>query len=357
MTLIAQPLAPAPFPAATGAIKRAAWMALGILLLSVIECRITNLMHLDSLSMMAQSTYRITLGEPHWKEYQNRLLGPFLLRALQGIFPLSTLQVYLTLVLGLHLVKNLLAFALILRLTGAPGLAARYTVFFILGFIFLQDQQWIYLWDYLDIVVFTVFLYGVVKQKRDVFFVGLFAPAMLNKESGLFIAVWLVLDSLLEWPEGAGAVLALRWRSGKRLRWGLALTALGVAWVYATRHWLLVKEIALAANPNFAAQRPFHLAANLWSVFLNLTHPSLHELNLLNPGIPLAFLAAIYALRKKPSDLALKLSLLVAIIFASLLLYSLLNEIRIYNVLLPFALFGALYYFDHLPGAKVGSKP
>ena len=324
------------------------WAVAGIILLSLIEYRTTNIIHLSNFKNIVYATYHITSGQPDWKEYQNRLLGPFLVKFISDDFNLDFTMTYLCTTLLFHILKNLLCLYLIFRLTADVLLAARYTVLFAMGFIALQFTQWLYLWDYLDDVVFLIFLYGVFKHKQDRFFSLLFSAAILNKESGLFISAWMILDSFALGVSRARPFLSVKLRDARRLLVGAGLTGAGVAFVHWTRKWLLIREAALSTNLDFAAERPFHLVRNIKYYYKLITNPSLFIFSPLENLLPVVLLIAVMLLRNKLSDLALKQIILVLMIYCSILLYAMIGETRVYIILLPFALFWALYYFDHI---------
>ncbi len=98
-------------------------------------------------------------------------------------------------VLFFHFLKNLLCLFLVFRLTGDARQATGSTLLFMFLFLAFQGPPFLYIWDYIDTIVFLLFIYGGIQ---------------------------------------------------------------GIAFIHAARELLLVSETMLNANPVFAADRPIH---------------------------------------------------------------------------------------------------
>ncbi|EDN70510.1 membrane protein [Beggiatoa sp. PS] len=129
-------------------------------------------------------------------------------------------------------------------MTDDNRLSVRYTLYFVAFFIALSDSNWLYLWDFLDIIVFTLFIYGILAYKNNWYFLFVFGIAILNKESGLFIALWLILDALIEKRDTNSFYFAMKLRDLKRLFLGIALLVGGIFFVEWIRDALFIKSAA-----------------------------------------------------------------------------------------------------------------
>jgi hypothetical protein len=67
------------------------------------------------------------------------------------------------------------------------------------SFAFLLAPPWLYAWDYLDIVIFLVFVDFVVAGRPWPWFVALLAVGIYSRETAAFIAVWLILEAASRW--------------------------------------------------------------------------------------------------------------------------------------------------------------
>jgi hypothetical protein len=66
--------------------------------------------------------------------------------------------------------------------------AFRYVLYFALLVLLFQHPGYLYAWDLFGI--------GIVQQRGGMYFTALFAVAILNRESALFIPVWMGIDAL-----------------------------------------------------------------------------------------------------------------------------------------------------------------
>jgi hypothetical protein len=320
--------------------RREVWLAALVLALSLFEYRMSIRFHLDAAIQraMVDAAWGVCSGEPHWAEYQSRLLGPWLVRGLSatGLFGGGMNgfgRAFLALLLVLTVVKNWVVYRAARRLGDDVSLAVGRTVGAMLFFVLLQDPKWIFLWDHLDVIVFTLFLLGAKTQRGLAYFVGLGLIAILNRQSGLFIALWLCIDGLVLW-KGHGRPQWLH--APRRLIVGVGLLMLGTLAIHFEEKWLLVRELAASSNPEFFAERPVHLIRNLKSIYQNLVQPG-WTLGFL-PGLAvLGSLLGLPIAARGRSDFARKQSILLVGMIASVMLFGLINETRVYSMLIPFA--------------------
>lgn len=114
-----------------------------------------------------------------WPGYRSRLLGPALIHLLGGNLRAFLIVTFVALVIG-----GLLSW----RLAGPAGLGIYHA-----GFA-LVATPWFSPWDMLDPVFFTAFVIFVVEMKPHPWFIALFAVAIFNLQSAMFIALWMILS-------------------------------------------------------------------------------------------------------------------------------------------------------------------
>ena len=327
-----------------------------VLLLSFLEYRLVILLHADDLNQLIAAAYGITIGEPHWRVYQNRLLGPFSVKLMAEFFQMTYAHIYLFVMMGLLLIQNLLFFYLFYHLTSDKRLSLRYTFYFVACFVALQHTTWLYLWDYIDIIVFTLLIYGILRHHKTGFFGLVFVFAILNKESALFIALWLILDALIEKSEPHRFQLAFKLRDFKRLLFGIILLGGGICFVEWIREMLFIKSVAGSAQLTgieYGKYIHFKLFLNLKTFVYNFYIPTF-RLNFLISLLVL-FLPLVALIKSKNAeDIIFKIILLFLAIYSTIILFGLLNETRVYNILIPFVIFLSAYFSGHLiPPKKV----
>src|SRR5207249_2203785 len=131
---------------------------------------------LTQYRILVGGAHGVVTGHPYWRIAQSRLLGPWLVQAMTPLF-----HSYL----GAHVAYSLIA------VTVAGVLAWRIGGW--LGFLTLQfcftallSPPWLYVWDYFDLVAFLVFVQFVRAGRPWPWFVGLYAVAILNRDSAQF---------------------------------------------------------------------------------------------------------------------------------------------------------------------------
>ena len=319
-----------------------------VVILSLIEYRLVIFFHIRSLKSIIEATLGVTTGVPHWRVYQNRLLGPFSVKYLSHIFYAPYPQMYLFFTMGLHVLKNLLCFCLINRLTGCSRISLRYTLYFVVCFIFLQTVGWLYIWDYLDVIIFTMFLYGVLTHKKNWYFLLTFCLALLNKESGLFIALWMILDALIEKSDESRFYFSITSRHLRRLLLGVVLVVGGIFFVDFVRDALFVKSSVRVDSIHTGIAYGKHIHVKLLknpTILLNNIRTPTFILNFLVNILILAVPVFIIANRKKIDDTIFKLVLILLSVYGTILVFGEINETRVYSILIPFFIFLSVRFF------------
>lgn len=168
---------------------------------------------------------RVTTGDTVWQQFQSRLLMPWLVKGCMAVTGAPQAVAYPAVCVATLVVTYLGAYWVFLRIGGTGLAAACYTAVLAGLFLGLQDESYLYLWDYAELPLMLALWYGVAARKPVRYFVLWFPLALGNRESGLFFPAWVALDAV-EFRPGRG-----RWWWPRRVRWGQA--ALGVALVLA----------------------------------------------------------------------------------------------------------------------------
>ncbi len=315
-------------------------MAFVLVFLSLIFFRLLLMIHEQHLGALIKTAHDITTGYAPWRVYQSRVLGPFTAKALAATSGLDYPNSYLLLMLALVLALVLLSFALFRSLWSSTSWALAGTLS-MLGFMLaVQHPVYLYLWDLIDPIVFLLLGYGVLRRRGDIYFVLLFLPAVLNKESAMFVALWLLLDGLLEPAPDRFSGLRLRLRSPRRIALGLLLLAggAGLAEWLRSELWVPpppVELLTAKAMPGAGAYFHFKLLRNA-QVFIRLiTHPD-YVMNFAVPTFLLLFVPwfAVHHWRRLQGP-ARVLLLVTLLFYLSLVVFGAMFETRIYMPLAP----------------------
>ncbi len=282
-------------------------------------------------------------GHPHWRAFQPRVLGPLLIELTSLVFP-SFLAAHVFYSIVTVAIMGFLAWRLGWRLGGTVGSALLALFIFEASFAFLLSPPWLYAWDYLDIIVFLVFVDFVVAGKPWPWFTCLLAVGILNRQTTAFVAVWMIFEALSRWHFG---------RKDRRpapldrtlLAAGIAGLALAVAIDEAITHMLFIEEIGpkifTDVGPEQAGQfQKFQLFVNLPIVWRSLT-----QFQYALPFLILIFLVlcvalAVALMRVDRRYVALGLTF-IAMVLADFA-YGHFTETRVYVELIPLVVLGVL---------------
>ena len=273
-------------------------------------------------------------GMPHWRVYQSRVLGPWLVEALSGLFgDYTSAHAFYT------IVTTAIAGWLILSLTYrqfGPSAALSSFLLFQALFTFLLGSKWLYAWDHLGILIFTIFTYLVIAGKGWCWFAALFSVAIFNRESALFIAMWMVLDPLVK------AALDRTKPDWRMIARGLACGIIGVILINWLRDTLLVQEVGPTLfNMPLKAGLNFH---NQWATNIAFLRRVTTEFSFGFEVLILVYLLAVIILavllaRRDPRRY-LALAVTQGMIVVSLFAGAILEETRVLLELLPFLVMG-----------------
>ena len=153
-----------------------------VLFVTALTYHLLMILHGANLQAYAIHTISPITGHAWWRAFQNRLLAGFIIDGISSnvvfayqIFIFSSLLVMN--ILTCYLYKNVLPMV-------------------ILAFMFLalQGARFLYGWDFLDMIILTTLLIFIDRKANIWAYIMLFTVAIFNRESALFIPVWLIID-------------------------------------------------------------------------------------------------------------------------------------------------------------------
>jgi hypothetical protein len=242
----------------------------GLIVLSLVEFRVFFQLHRENLYELAVAAHDVIAGTPHWRAFQSRLLGPYLVAGWSALTGVAYETAHALVLVALTIAANLTAFAVFRRLTGSADIAFRYTIYFLCGFLVLVADEWVFVWDFLDMPIFVLFAFGVFTQQSWRYWLPLFLVAIVNRESALFIAAWVIID----------AAARKRWSDAAV---GTAMFAAGVAYTILVRQALFLHS-SLDDASSFIE---IPVVGNQFNLIESARRAAVH---LLNPAIDMVFL-------------------------------------------------------------------
>ena len=280
----------------------------------------------------------VIAGTPGFAINQSRVLAPYsvayLSLLLGGDFGLA----HVIFMCVMTFIAGLLFLVLASRLFGRQAGWFAFITFHML-FSTLLNEQWLFAWDHYSIIAFTLFVYFVMADKSWRWFTALFAVAIFNRESALFIALWMVLHALcIGWHARASDGWWRHINKGLGLA-GLLCGVAGIAIIRTLRTTLLVHEENAAPGVvhNLLVTWPHNLSATIDAFTSNF------GMRLVCPGflVITAVVAIALARRNPPRFLALSLTHLALVV--SIFLFGVITETRVMLELVPFVIFGLLW--------------
>ncbi len=332
-------------PADKRRVLHAAGYYLFILVISLAVYRAFMQVHEGNLEMLSNAAKGVLTGKPHWIAYQNRLLGPSMvdLIARFGIPFTEALKAFDFLMI---LAQNLLLGSLLRKTNRAYAFALIWVTVFSIAYMSVQNF-WFYTWDSIDVIIFTLFAWGILQSKPTGFFILLFPVALLNRESALFIALYLVIDAFHFGTIRERFYLA----SWSRLFLGSFLLLFGMAYTKFIRTCLFISQAGGADDIAHAViGNHFLLSHNL----KKLLYYNLFSLDVINSLFIVGSVAGLLSFIRRYNDAQIKALLVYCAMVANILIFGAINETRMYLILFPFVIFMITGIADSraLPGGQ-----
>ena len=153
-----------------------------IVFITALSYHLLMVLHGVNLETYAIHTISPITGHAWWRAFQNRLLAGFIVDNISNNIVLAY-QIFIFFSL---LAMNFLTYYLYKDILPVIALA-----FMFLG---LQGARFLYGWDFLDLIILTTLLILIDKKVNIWGYMILFAVAIFNRESALFIPAWLIID-------------------------------------------------------------------------------------------------------------------------------------------------------------------
>jgi hypothetical protein len=294
-------------------------------------------LHRPNISALTTFALDVANGQAHWRAFQNRLLGPYILKYLTEVGLSQTsaweLLAFVSLFTYLFLATYLLS--------PSGSWSERLLVLFVSSFSYIVLQHfYLYPWDNIELVVFTLFSFGLATRRSDWFFVLLFAFALLNRESALVIAVYLCISAC------EFSLSPFRTYIAERSRWfkGFALFIFGVFYTKTVRDMMFKGRVdGTMDTQHQLIGNHIYLIENVKEfVFLND-----NETRWFVPLI-VAIVLAVSILNLKSKNYESKMTtVVVLIVLANITIFGIATETRMYLPLIPLLISSSFLHIKH----------
>ena len=324
-------------PLQTPAIPAYAWVALA--LLTGLELRLLMLLHAGHWRDQAMAAWGVTIGQPHWRVYQNRLGGPVLARLLSELGDWNPGVGLFAALLLLVALRNAWVLWSGTQLGGSVHAGLRAMTLVAAGTVALSDPDWVYLWDYTDLLVFSGTAWLILAGRGPRAWLIGFVGALLCKESALFVALGLCLTGLIREQDQR-----LRWglHDRERVAAGIVAAIGGALLVEYLRSALLVQETMTQAahqsSATYTGLAHIVVVANLEQLVKNLYVPTFGQ-NWLVTALVLAVPVLLLRIRRRLDAPMTVIALVLAALYLSMVFFGVVNETRLYTALVPLAVY------------------
>jgi hypothetical protein len=294
--------------------------------ISLFEIRVIYYIHNEKLGYLAHAANAVLTGKTQWEGFQNRLLGPYLLKIADGITNNVHTSSYFLFLCVMIAATNIILFFLFLKLCGDRTISLKYILYFSASFTALQDYTFLYTWDLISLLVFSVFSYAVFKKKGIMLFVALFFIELFNREDAVYIAAWIFIDSFEYFCEDRFNV---RLVNVYKAITGAVLMTVGFAYIVKIRNILWLggttagDNRVLSGNTNVFLQNIKLLLSNFFS------------LNIMISALILYVIYYFYKNRRVLPDQYYKIYLVFLCMFVSSFVFGNINETRIWFIFIP----------------------
>jgi hypothetical protein len=305
------------------------------LVLAIIIHHVKALVFEDDLRRSILSDLFLLDGKPQWRIFQSRLLGPFIARTLMRVSAKPDVGYILFDLIGFG-GALLMAWRVGSKVVASWAGALAAMLILTLGVIAVFARSWFYAWDVLGPAFFMIFAWLVVTKAKPAAFVALFAITIWNREDALFIALYLIVQPVVDWwrarSDPARPPIALR-----PIVIGLACIIGGELLIAALRHFLLIHETGpdlYGPQPDFTMFFQWNLIRNTAYVLLAIPWTALGI-----PGVmllpPVAVTVACVYLARVPCGRYLSYALVNLAMVLATLMFGTIRETRIWVDMLP----------------------
>jgi hypothetical protein len=303
----------------------------GVLALAGYELVLASF-HFDLRAEYALEDGMLT-GHPHWRLFQNRILAPCIFGAIRNATGWQTSTAYhATFILLLSLFYLTLACCL-WNLTKTPrtvafGLLAAFALNAI-----LMHPPWIYLWDLVDLTIFSLLVWALLSSQRVWVLALIIAVEIFNREIALILASLLLIDGFLR----RGVLGAQQAR--RQMILGAALAIGGLIIIEGLRHTLLIAEVGPALWPEAKNGPSFNIRIleNIFGLF-SPQMPVWLKIWLPQYGTVLAFAVWIVYQTVRGVSTKRRAALWFAILFAAVFVFGIAVEWRVWLVFVPYVI-------------------
>tara|TARA_B100000212_G_C27322165_1_gene510651 strand:- start:125 stop:1150 length:1026 start_codon:yes stop_codon:yes gene_type:complete len=315
-------------------------------LFASLQFRVVSFVLNKNLIFNLEAAEGVINGTPHWRVYQSRILGPLLFEGFKFFIDDRFFAYSVTLII-LLIISSLIVWHIGIQ---RGGLNFAFGLLFILHglFTYSLSYDWLYIWDFISLIIFLLFIEGVISKKPTWWFMSIWSVGILNHENAVFICTYLIADSIIKWIfQPKINDLKKRNLNYRKLILGFVCALLSVSIVEFLRDKFLIEAIAPKLfGINWLENKwPFQLFNNLNVLklsFSSLNNTPHHSIPILAYLLSVVLIAVLIFIKNPNKYGGFSLNYLFFI--SCLFIFGILYESRIYINLIPLCIFAAVVF-------------
>ncbi len=298
----------------------------------------------DKIENFGYNEYNLITGETEIQAWVNRALAPLMVWTFTHLTSLPWHSAYLLFSVLILFLTNIVLYYYFYTFLQNYKTALSFFITYTLAFLFLQ-HYYIFLWDYIDILLFSAFVYGILSRFSLFYFIILFITSMFNRESSLFIALYLFIQSCQYIPK-------IKLISKKYLLISISLILINVIYIKSMRQLLyngpdrekVYSGIpALLGNENHLIYNLKYFFTNFYYFFVKLGP----DFNITISIFILFLIIFTFSCLRNGNKPLKQTAFILAVIIFSIFVSGLIMETRMWLITLPFVFL--IYAYLRMP--------
>lgn len=158
-----------------------------IISISLATIYFLNLKHSLNVDILVDASYGVAEGTPPWKAFQNRLLGPYILRFMTYL-GFSKYFSFISFIIIAILFNNVIFYICLSKLKLPFKKSILWITIFNTLFISFQ-HSWLYIWDFIDISFYIIYYFLISKNKFYKELLVINFLHIFNRETALIMTI------------------------------------------------------------------------------------------------------------------------------------------------------------------------
>lgn len=285
---------------------------------------------------LVEAAISVTEGRPHWRAYQNRLLGPYTVTVMDMVIHSAKASLLLFTAIGL-LAHNMQTYFSLRSQNNCSVSSLAAVLAWSFLFITLQ-HRWLFTWDMFDILLFNFAAYILIFQRNPNILLYIFPLSLVNRESALLIPIaYIIACSMPNLRFSINPLDLLRQLPIKNILIGLGLILVGAIYTKFIRDLLFIEQTWGGTDEINA------LLGNKVNIFQNLEfmfYKNFFTSNIFHTILVWSFVMFCFFKLFLTNNVGIRAGVcFFFVLFINILIFGKVNETRMWLPLLPIVIY------------------